>query len=54
MTQTIAPVRRASRRLFGVGVPMRDGVRLATDLHFPRDGDDRPRPALLMRTPYGR
>jgi putative CocE/NonD family hydrolase len=33
-------------------VPMRDGVRLATDVV--RAGDGRRRPALLMRTPYSR
>lgn len=38
-------------------VPMRDGVRLATDVHMPsRDGTllEGPWPVLLERTPYGR
>lgn len=38
-------------------VPMRDGVRLATDVHVPaRDGQPLPGPwpVLLERTPYGR
>ncbi|MGC3993620.1 MAG: CocE/NonD family hydrolase [Propionicimonas sp.] len=33
----------------GVMVPMRDGVRLATDVYLP---DTRPAPVLLTRTPY--
>ncbi|MFN8575153.1 MAG: CocE/NonD family hydrolase, partial [Gemmatimonadaceae bacterium] len=40
-----------------VMVPMRDGVRLATDLFFPsRDGAIAPGkfPAILVRTPYGK
>jgi len=35
-----------------VMVPMRDGVRLATDIYLP-DGKG-PWPAILLRTPYGR
>lgn len=38
-------------------VPMRDGVRLATDVYLPgRDGKAEPGtwPAILMRTPYGK
>ena len=38
-------------------VPMRDGVRLATDVYFPTDyrvGIDAPLPAILERTPYGK
>ena len=38
-------------------VPMRDGVRLATDVYFPlgyRLGKDAPLPAILERTPYGK
>ena len=38
-------------------VPMRDGVRLATDVHLPagfRPGIDAPLPAILERTPYGK
>jgi uncharacterized protein len=34
-----------------VMVPMRDGVRLATDLWLPDGG---PSPALLVRLPYGK
>jgi putative CocE/NonD family hydrolase len=40
-----------------VRVPMRDGVRLATDIYRPtRNGEvvDDPLPALLTRTPYGK
>jgi predicted acyl esterase len=33
-------------------VPMRDGVRLATDVYVPAGG--KPAPVLLMRTPYSR
>lgn len=38
-------------------VPMRDGVRLATDVYFPagyRAGVDAPLPTILERTPYGK
>ena len=35
-----------------VMVPMRDGVKLATDIYLP-DGKG-PRPAILFRTPYGK
>lgn len=38
-------------------VPMRDGVRLATDLYYPADNGQRLKeklPAVLMRTPYGK
>ncbi len=34
-------------------VPMRDGVRLATDVYLPADGEG-PFPAILERTPYGK
>ena len=34
-------------------VPMRDGVRLATDLYFPV-GTDTPLPVVQIRTPYGK
>ena len=33
-------------------VPMRDGVRLATDIHLPKGNG--PWPVVLMRTPYGK
>jgi predicted acyl esterase len=35
-----------------VMVPMRDGVRLATDIYFP-EGDG-PFPVILLRSPYDR
>lgn len=41
----------------GVMVPMRDGVRLATDVYLPaRDGEELrgPWPVIVERTPYGR
>ena len=34
-------------------VPMRDGVRLSTDLYFPVDAAG-PYSTILMRTPYGK
>jgi len=36
-----------------VMVPMRDGVRLATDLYFP-EGREEPLPVVQIRTPYGK
>lgn len=36
-----------------VMVPMRDGVRLATDVYQPT-GPPEPRPVVLLRTPYGK
>lgn len=36
-----------------VMIPMRDGVKLATDLYFPGKGSA-PSPVILMRTPYGK
>ena len=41
---TVAPIRRES-------VPMRAGVRLATDVYFP-EGVERPSATILVRTPY--
>jgi uncharacterized protein len=41
------------RSRFGVAVPMRDGVRLAADVHLP-DAPAGSVPAVLHRTPYGR
>jgi uncharacterized protein len=38
-------------RRFNVGIELRDGVVLAADLVLPTD---RPAPAVVMRTPYGR
>jgi putative CocE/NonD family hydrolase len=40
-----------------VMIPMRDGIRLATDLYFPAAGGRRPEgsfPVILERTPYGK
>ena len=42
----------APRILFRQQVPMRDGVHLCTDVYLPPD--DGPRPAVVVRTPYGR
>jgi hypothetical protein len=41
----------ALTRRFNVGIELRDGVVLAADLVLPAE---RPAPAVLMRTPYGR
>ncbi|HEY7141589.1 MAG TPA: CocE/NonD family hydrolase, partial [Methylomirabilota bacterium] len=38
------------RTLLGIGVPMRDGVKLSTDVYLP-DGPG-PFPVILIRTPY--
>jgi len=38
---------------FTAHVPMRDGVRLATDIYLP-PGNESARPVILIRTPYGR
>ncbi len=38
-------------RRFNVRIPLRDGITLAADLVLPAD---RPAPAVVMRTPYGR
>lgn len=35
-------------------VPMRDGVKLATDVTLPKGGEDKTWPAILVRTPYNR
>jgi len=40
------------RVIADVMVPMRDGVRLATDIYLPPDGEAKPHPVLLERTPY--
>lgn len=37
-----------------VMVPMRDGIRLATDIYRPASSGDAPLPVLLERTPYGK
>jgi predicted acyl esterase len=35
-------------------VPMRDGIRLATDVYFAPGSFGTPRPVILVRTPYGK
>ena len=52
----MSPTAASSRSLhrvrtqLGIGVPMRDGVKLATDLYLP-DAPG-PFPVILIRTPY--
>ena len=41
------------RKEKSVFVPMRDGVRLSTDLYFPEHADGK-MPVIMMRTPYGK
>ena len=41
------------RKEKSIFVPMRDGVRLSTDLYFP-EGVDGKLPVILVRTPYGK
>ena len=48
----IAHPRYRVRSMLGVQVPMRDGVRLATDVYLP-DGAGR-YPVILIRTPYNK
>ena len=45
------PIAPPPTRRFNVRVPLRDGVTLAADLVLPAE---RPAPAVVMRTPYGR
>ncbi len=45
------PIAQPLTRRFNVRVPLRDGITLAADLVLP---DERPAPAVVMRTPYGR
>ena len=45
------PIAPPLTRRFNVRVPLRDGVTLAADLVLPAE---RPAPAVVMRTPYGR
>jgi len=40
-------------RLPEIGVPMADGIRLATDVYLP-EGIEGPYPAIMMRLPYGK
>ena len=49
---TVAP-RYGVRVEVNVRVPMRDGIKLATDLYFP-EGATGKLPAILIRTPYNR
>ena len=49
---SVASPRPAESALRDVMVPMRDGVRLATDIFFPEGAGRGPWPALLERTPY--
>ena len=44
---------QAIRKEAGLMVPMRDGVRLSTDLYFPTDATG-PYSTILIRTPYGK
>ena len=37
-----------------IRIPMRDGIKLATDLYFPQVGEEGPFPVILMRTPYNK
>ena len=54
LVAAIALVQEPSARLEpNVMVPMRDGVRLATDLYFPTAGSG-PWPVILVRTPYNK
>jgi len=36
-----------------VMIPMRDGIKLATNLYFPKN-ENGPFPVILMRTPYNK
>src|SRR3972149_8160633 len=47
------PHNNAHRVVKNVMVPMRDGVRLATDIYLPEDGSDK-HPVILTRMPYGK
>ena len=49
---SVANPRPADAALRDIMVPMRDGVRLATDVFFPQGAGRGPWPALLERTPY--
>ena len=56
--KTSSQLRYGVHQLRDVMIPMRDGVRLATDIYLPCHGDGRPVdaseqvPALLVRTSY--
>jgi putative CocE/NonD family hydrolase len=53
LRQDAATAPQAIRKEAGVMVPMRDGVRLSTDVYFPADAEG-PYSTILMRTPYGK
>ncbi|MFX0197010.1 MAG: CocE/NonD family hydrolase [Candidatus Hodarchaeota archaeon] len=40
------------RTLWDVRVPMRDGIKLSTDIYLPPEDIEGPYPAILERTPY--
>jgi hypothetical protein len=66
MTDTYSPpttpfqrwVKRAEElgrsRHFEIGVPMRDGVELSADVYLPEESEQRPVPAIVTATPYGK
>jgi len=49
----IPEARSTPRKVPSVLIPMRDGVKLSTDLYFP-EGATGPFPTILLRTPYGK
>ncbi|MCC5957763.1 MAG: CocE/NonD family hydrolase [Rhodobacteraceae bacterium] len=52
MKMSVASERGDADALRDIMVPMRDGVRLATDVFFPEHAGHGPWPAILERTPY--
>ena len=52
MTMSVASQKSDAHALRDVMVPMRDGIRLATDVFFPEHAGQGPWPAILERTPY--
>ena len=52
MTMSVAKASAQDLILRDIMVPMRDGVRLATDVFLPRNAGHGPWPAILERTPY--
>jgi putative CocE/NonD family hydrolase len=52
MTMSVASKKMDAHALRDVMVPMRDGIRLATDVFFPEHAGHGPWPAILERTPY--
>ncbi len=49
---SVAQSKTADEAMRDIMVPMRDGVRLATDVFLPQDAGRGPWPAILERTPY--